>query len=449
MAQQHAGRERYLRILEAGVSALISKGAVVLVNLVSIPIAVRYLGPVQFGIWATITTSLSLLLVLDLGIANTLTNLISEAYALEDQKLAGTYSATAFWMMLGVSAALGLAGRVVWPFLNWNQVFHVESLPQDLTSNSVAVGFAVFLIGMPAGLATKLLGGYQELRSANFFAGGGTVLSLIGVILVARCNYGLPMMVVASSGALVLANLACLLWIWMHHKTWLTPWPAKFQLSVGRRLLHTGGEFFIIQLAGLVVFNCDNFVIAHYAGPAEVTPYNVTWRLVGYASALQTLMLPALWPAYAEAFVREDLGWIRKTFRRVMGSTMSLAALCCAIFLLAGRFLIRHWAGEAAVPSQTLLFWMCVWTLICTFMNNVACLLVAASETRVQAWSSVAGAIANLAISIWLIRTMGSVGVILGTVISYVIFMIGPQTWKAIRVLTSSSKRVSCDSQVY
>src|SRR5579871_140686 len=115
-AMHRSGGNRYVRILQAGVSAVISKGAMLLANLISVPVVIRYLGPMQFGIWATITTSLSLLLVLDLGIANTLTNLISEAYAREDKEIAGVYSSTAFWLVLLVATMLGLTGWLAWPY---------------------------------------------------------------------------------------------------------------------------------------------------------------------------------------------------------------------------------------------------------------------------------------------------------------------------------------------
>lgn len=448
MNEQDDSRRRYRGILEAGASALISKGAVLVANLLTIPIVVRYLGPVQFGIWATITTSVSLLLVMDLGIANTLTNLISEAYALADRKLAGTYSATAFWLMIGVASALAILGCLVWPLVNWNHVFDVKTISRGITSHSVAAAYAVFLLGMPAGLAAKLLGGYQELRTANIFAATGSLGSLVAVALVAKLHGGLPLLVGASAGALVLANAVCLLWIWFQHKPWLRPLPSRFSFVASRRLLHTGSEFFLIQLAGLIVFNSDNLVIAHYVGPAEVTPYNVTWRLVSYAAALQTLMLPALWPAYSEAFVRGDMSWIRRTYRKTMLWTMGLAGGIALIFLMLGRFLIRYWAGSSAVPSLSLLFWMCVWVLISTFMNNVACILVAVSETRLQAWSSMIGAGLNLGLSIWLVRSMGSVGVILGTVISYLVALVGPQAWMAHRVLKYSTPPAACSSGV-
>lgn len=433
--------KRYRRILEAGASAVISKGAVLLVNLISVPIAVRYLGSVGFGLWTTISTSLSLLLVLDIGIANTLTNLISEAYAREDKRLAGAHATTAFWLMSVVALVLGLTGSLAWRFINWGYVFDVNASLRGVASSAVAVAFAVFLIGMPAGLAAKLLGGYQELRTANLFAAAGSVGSLVGIVLVVRLHGGLATLVGASSGSLVLANGVCLLWIWLKHKPWLAPWPSNLSVAAGRRLFNTGSQFFLLQLTGLVVFNSDNLVIAHFAGPAFVTPYSVTWRLVSYASVFQMLMFPALWPAYSEAYVRGDMQWVRKTYWRVMKLTTYTAGAFCIILLALGRVMIHYWAGDAAMPAQSLVIAMCVWVMISTVMGNAACLLAATNEIRLQTWLSATAAILNLVLTIWLVQRIGILGVILGTVLSYLIVIVGPITWKVSQVLQGAALR--------
>ena len=55
--------------------------------LISLPLAVRYLGAERYGVWATVTTTAVWINLLDLGIANTLTNHISRAYALDDKAI--------------------------------------------------------------------------------------------------------------------------------------------------------------------------------------------------------------------------------------------------------------------------------------------------------------------------------------------------------------------------
>jgi len=200
-------------------------------------------------------------------------------------------------------------------------------------------------------------------------------------------------------------------------------------------MLQSGSEFFILQLTGLIVFNSDNFVVAHYLGPVQVTPYSVTWKLVGYAAALQIIITPALWPAYAEAYVRGSFDWIRRTLNLVMLVTMGAAGAACTIFILWGKPIIRLWAGSAAVPDQTLILLMCLWIMISTFMANTSTVLLATNNTRMLAWLSVLAAVLNLATSIWLVQRIGSIGVILGTIGSYGVVLVIPQTWQVLKVL--------------
>jgi len=119
-----AGRTR--RLLDGAISAMLSKGVVVLANLVSIPIAIRYLGAESFGVWMTISAGLSMLLMLDLGVANSLTNFISEAYARDDRDHASTYATTALAVMAAFALLLGGAACWAWPLLDWRKLFHLS-----------------------------------------------------------------------------------------------------------------------------------------------------------------------------------------------------------------------------------------------------------------------------------------------------------------------------------
>jgi len=433
-----AKTQRDKRIFHAGFSAIFCKGIVLGVNAISIPIVVRYLGPEQFGVWITISTTLALIVLLDLGIANAMTNFISEAYTLDDKDLASRYASTGFWVMVLIAVGLGVIGASLWPFVHWGQLFHLSGESNDrLISHSVAAAYVVFIVGLPAGLASKFLSGYQEVRTANIFLAAGALANLAAVIVITQLHGGLIWLVLGSSGALVVTNLCCLGWLWIRHKPWLTPTFRRWHSASVRRMMQNGSEFFILQLAGLVVYNSDNVIIAHYLGPAQVTPYSITWKLVGYAAALQAIIAPALWPAYAEAYLRKDLAWMRRTLRLVMMATMGVAILGSAFFVLWGKTLIRLWAGATSIPSQTLIVLMCVWILICTYCSNISGVLMATGKTKMQAWLSVVAAVLNVVASVWLVQRLGSTGVILGTVGSYVLLLIGPQTWQVIQILRS------------
>lgn len=427
---------RTRRLLQGTFSAVLSKGVVLGCSAISIPIAIRYLGTEDFGVWITISTTLCMLLVFDLGVANSLTNFISEAYARDDREHASTFGTTALGVMSVVALLLAGVAWLIWPLLHWDQLFHLSSPSEAPTvGRAVAAGLAIFLVGLPVGLGPKILGGYQELRVANLFVAAGSLCNLISIIILARLHAGLVAMVIASSASIVGANLICLVWLWCFHKPWMSPRLHHFNREAARRMMQTGSEFFVLQIAGLVVFSSDNLVVTHYLGPSQVASYSVAWRLVGYASVVQMMIMPSLWPAFSEAFDRGDMAWVRRTFHRTMSITMATTLGLSALFALAGRWIVRVWAGKAAVPGEELILLMCVWVLISTFMNNTSTVLVAKGETRLQAWCSLVAAVVNLALSIYWVQRIGAVGVILGTIVSYLIILVIPQTWQTLRVI--------------
>ncbi|HWF65768.1 MAG TPA: oligosaccharide flippase family protein [Acidobacteriaceae bacterium] len=417
-------------------SAIFGKGANLLIGAITVPITVRYLGAEGYGLWMAISSTVSMVIQFDIGIATTLTNLISEAYVRSDKKLAAQYFATALWVILGIVSLLGLVGWLVWPHVNWASLFHVTNpLLVRQAPVAMAVAFIVFLGYLPSGLATRILGGYQELHIANYFGIAGSLLGLLSILAVVYFHLGLPVLVGCFAGSMLASNLACLTWICFVHKPWMKPWPSRFRRAMTRVIFGSGSMFFLIQMANLVVWNSDNIVIAHFRGAAAVTPYSVTWRLVCYITALQTLAVPALWPAYAEAYVRGDIQWVRKTYRRVRWATAALLTVGGAGALFGGQTIIRIWAGPAAVPDIWTLRLMCVWMAVFAFALNQSTLLGATSRVGKQAVMSCIAAAVNLGLSILWVRPWGSVGVLLASILSFVFLILSVQGWEVRRIL--------------
>jgi O-antigen/teichoic acid export membrane protein len=333
---------------------------------------------------------------------------------------------------------------MLWPHINFGALLHIQD--PDLVSeasHAVLISGLLFLCGLPASLAAKALAGYQELHLANLFGAAGNLMALGAIILVVLSRGTLSMLVGAYAGSIALGSLGCLLWVSFAHKPWLKPMPGRVRFDLVQPVLSSGGQFFLIQIAGLVVFNSDNIVISHFLSPAEVTPYNVTWRLITYANTLQILLNQVLWPAYTEAWTRGDMGWIRTTYGRVRWMTVGTLAVACIILIPFGRFIIRTWAGQDAMPSMPLLLLMCGWMAIFAVTTNQASLMGATNRVRRQAVSSVLAAIVNLVLSIYWVKRMGSFGALLGTVVSYIIFVLAVQTIEVRSILRTEAKHAS------
>ncbi len=244
---------------------------------------------------------------------------------------------------------------------------------------------------------------------------------------------------------MLVGTVALNIWLCIWHKPWLRLQLSAIRVSIARKLFREGFMFFVIQIAGLIVFNSDNLVITHYLGASAVTPYSIAWKLAGLASLLQSLLVPSLWPAFSEAYFRRDLPWIVNTYNHVMKATLIVVGGAGLVLGLAGRQIIRLWAGPAAVPSHTLLWCMGIWALILSITVNQASLMVAVKRIKIQAVSSVLAAATNLIVSIILVQKIGVVGVLLATILSYVVFIIVPQNWVVTRILRGQYLELKAD----
>jgi O-antigen/teichoic acid export membrane protein len=290
----------------------------------------------------------------------------------------------------------------------------------------VAVTLAVFLVNFPLSIVSRVLCAYQESRLANSWAAGGSIASLAGLILATHYKWGLVPLIAAYSVSSLLVTAGSAIWLFAFYKPWLRPRVSAVRKESIANLLNVGGMFFVAQIAALLILQTDNVVIAHFLGAQAVTPYSVTWRLFSCSTLLQSLLLQSLWPAYAEAFARGDGAWIRRTFRLNLVSSLAITLAIVVPLICFGSVIIARWAGADAVPSLTLLILMGAWSLIGGAFQSIVCMLNGVGRVKVQMKIGILTAVANIGLSIYFARRFGIEGVILGTLVSYVVFALVP-----------------------
>ena len=397
------------------------------VAFLSVPLTVRYLGSERYGVWMTISTLLTWLSLADIGLGNSLTNALAEAYATNRRDLGKIYVASVFWMLCVASLVIAGASAILWPFVNWGSLVNVSSTSVAAeVGPALAVTLAVSLVNFPLSIVYRVLSAYQETPLANLWFAGASVATLGGLIVATHYEWGLVPLVATYAASSALVTAAGALWLFAFYKPWLRPSLSAVQKNSVTKLLNVGGMFFVAQIAALLILQTDNLVIAHYLGAKSVTPYSVTWRLFSCSTLFQLFLMQSLWPAYAEAFARGDGAWIRQTFRINLVSSLSLTLAIVVPLICFGAWIISRWAGAQAVPSLTLLILMGIWSLIGGAFQSVVCMLNAMGRVKVQMKIGIVTAVVNIGLSIFLVRRLGIEGVILGTLVSYFVFALIP-----------------------
>lgn len=420
-------KERYRRAGLSAATSAAAKGIALVTTAVSVPLTLGYLGSDRFGVWMTLSALIAVLGFTDLGIGNSLLNSVAHAAGRDDRTLVRAYLSSGLVMLLVVAAAFGLLFAAVYDHIPWARVFNVGSAAAlDEAGPAAAVLVVCFLVAMPAGAFHQVRLGLQQGYVNSMFVGGGNIMGLVLVVVAIQMRLGLPWLVLAMAGAPLLATLVNGFAL-VARSPWLRPSLHDMNFAVARSLLRVGLLFLVLQLAVAVAFTSNSLIIAAMIGPSAVADYAVVSKLFMIPTLLVSFALGPLWPAYREALSRGDVQWVRRTFRRSIRLSLSVAGPVSAALVVLGLPVIAVWVGTSSVqPSFGLVVAIGIWTPLSAVGTAVAMLLNGAQVMRFQVVVALLMATANILLSIVLTSRIGVAGVVWGSIIAYSAFELIP-----------------------
>jgi O-antigen/teichoic acid export membrane protein len=428
--------ERYRRIawstLLAGIGKVISMGT----GVISVPLVIGYLSSDQYGMWLTMSSLVAVLGPLDLGIGLGLLTILSDADGRGDRDTARRAVATSLTMLLTIAAVVLFLFAAAYAFIPWRQVFNIKDVAAIGDAGpAAAVLVTSFALGLPLGIIGLIQLAHQSNYISSLWAIAGNLGSLAAIVAVIVLHASLPILVVALTGVGLLAALLNGAALFRYQRPWLRPQRGDVDRKLMRPLLRVGGLFMILQIAGLVGYQLDNFVIAQIMGAGSVQEYAVPVKLFSLAPTLLSFALMPLWPAYRESLARGDWAWISRTLRR----SLLLAAainIPSAIFLtFAGPTVLHLWVGDKVHPTFVLMLGLGLWLAMNTLNGPLAMLLNGANAMGFQAACAILMAVGNVTISIFLVYRIGVSGAVWGSIIAQAVFVVLPSIWYVPRLL--------------
>jgi O-antigen/teichoic acid export membrane protein len=269
--------------------------------------------------------------------------------------------------------------------LNWVQLLNIQNdaIAHEVRSSVLVVATA-FCIGIPLTAFQRVATGLQLGWLTSASASVGSILSLLFVLVASFLKMNLVsfiMMVVISP---LLANLFLALMLRSHIR-FFTVQKHLIDHGLALELFRNGSMFLIPQIAATLMNAVPVVILSSVSGPAAVTPYSLAHRIIGLANQGVGMVLTPLWPAYAEAFVREDINWIKKTFRLSLLLVGLGIPLPCLAFWFYGESLIRLWSSYKGEIGFWFLGAMAAWFAVTTVGQACAMFLNALGRLRGQA----------------------------------------------------------------
>jgi len=387
------------------------------IGLLLVPMTLKAISSTEYGVWLTISSFIGWFSFFDIGLGNGLRNKFAEALAKKEMTLAREYISTTYALMVMISVGISVVFFIANAILDWRVIFNAsESITGELQL-LVPIVFLMFALQFVIQLITTVLLADQRPAISNFLGLVGSILTLVGIVLIDQ--YGVSSLlsfglVFTVSPLLVLIGAHIFLYRGRYQD--LSPTFQYIKFAHAKNLANLGIQFFIIQIAVLILFSTSNMIIAQYFGPNEVTSFNIALKYFGLISSLFVLIVNPFWSAITDAYYRNDILWIKRSINKLM---LVWVGLCClsAVMLIISTEVYALWVGTSIHIPFAVSLVVAVFVIMTTWNSIFASFLNGTGKIRLQLYSAIFVSIINIPLSIYLLGIYGLPGVTLSTII--------------------------------
>jgi O-antigen/teichoic acid export membrane protein len=413
-------RERHRRAaMSAGASAL-AKIVSVSTALISVPLSLHYLGPERYGMWMTMSSLVAMLSFADFGIGNGLLNIVAAAHGREDRPAMREAVSSGFVVLSLIAAVIIIGFATAYPFVPWFRIFNVKTAHAQAEAGPALAAFiCCFALAIPTSIVQRVQIGLQRGFMASLWQCGSSVIALIGVLTAIALHAGLPWLVLAYTGAPLLAAMLNSATFFGIVQRDISPNFRRASRRGAARVASTGLLFFVLQIMVSISYSSDNVIIAQVFGAATVPQYAVPERMFSMITMVVTMMLGPLWPAYGEALARGDIDWARRTLVRSVTLGAGVAALASATLFMIAPTVLRFWVGPLIRPSLFLLAGFGVWKVLEVTGAAISMFLNGAHVVRAQVIIATITSFTGLTLKLFLVHRIGVAGLVWSTITVY------------------------------
>jgi O-antigen/teichoic acid export membrane protein len=430
------GSQRSILVKKNIIGNFFTKGLNVIISLLYVPITLDLLNPTRYGIWMTLTSLIAWISVFDIGLGNGLRNKLTEALTLKDFEKAKKYISTTYALLSIIVISVLIIFLVVNHWISWSYILNTS--PSFTLEINQLVVFVAILFGLRFVLntITTIFIANQQTALGSFIETMGNLLGLIAICGLAITHHtSLFLFGIVAMLAPVLIYILTTVFFFRTKFKFIQPSIKYIDFSHAKELAGLGVQFFVIQIAALIIFQTSNLLISHFFSPEEVTPYNIVFKYFSILTLAWSIIIAPLWSAFTQAVTLNDFTWIKSTLIKL--NRLALITICVIILMVVvAKPIISIWTNNQISTPSTLLWIFGVYTFISVWNNIYAFFLNGISATKVQIITSIFASIIHIPLAIFFVRYchFGSEGVVLSMSISLSFFAIaGPlHTYKLI-----------------
>jgi|HubBroStandDraft_6_1064221.scaffolds.fasta_scaffold32355_4 O-antigen/teichoic acid export membrane protein len=402
------------KVLQGSVANLIRVLLSMLVSLVLPPFLVHHMAPAEYSAWVLILQLSAYVNLLDFGLQTAIGKYVAEYEASGDREASHHLVSTSF-TILAVAAAIacGALAAMVWSV---PRLFHQmpPGLVGDVRIALLAVGLST-AVALPFGIFLSTFTGLQRYVFPTIVATVSRVGTAATLILLLLLHRGLVQLALAMAGF----NVATAITQFIGWRRFVKERVGFSFLSFHRtsavRLAKYGSVLSIWTLAMFFISGLDIVIVGHYHY-ADTGFYSVASGAANFMLVLVSSVFGPLVPAVSSM---QSSSTPARIGNLCVKTTRYCVLLLCLLGLplffgaypLLSLWVTKRYAVQSALYLEVLVLGNVVRQLAFPYILVV----VATGKQHLATVGGIVEAGVNVALSIWLVQKIGTVGVALGT----------------------------------
>jgi O-antigen/teichoic acid export membrane protein len=420
------GHARSVQAKKHVLASFAIKGGNILISFLLVPLTITYLDQTRYGIWLTLSSVVMWINFFDIGLGNGMRNKFAQAKARGDMDKARIYVSTTYAAMFLIMGSVFLVFLGIYPLVNWSRVLNTpDNLGVEIGSVVLLV-FGFFCLRFVLKLLGKLLIADQRPSLNLAFNLGAGIISILVIYFLTKTTEGSLLYVSATlSAAPVLVLLLASVIFFRGRYRQFRPSLKYVRMSEFRSLMGLGSQFFLIQLASVMLFTTDNMIITQILGPEEVTTYNIAHKYFHIIPIAFGIITTPLWSAFTEAYTKGEYDWIKNVINKSL-KLWGVVVGVVILMVLGSNLFYQFWVGDKVQVPMGLSMAMALFVSLSTLNSIFVTFINGVGKLRLQIFTAIFSILVNIPLS-YLFAVplgLGLSGVILATTCSILLSLV-------------------------
>lgn len=378
-------------IIYGSLLSVLQNGVKITTSLISIPLAINYLGKERYGLWLLTSSTLLFITFLDAGLLPTIKNKMSEAFGKNDKEKfryysTGIISTSILIALIGGLLAVGIS------FINWINIFEVSD--PDIAKEVNPLVMMIFFIGIMSislGAVDNIFVARMRIVKIQIYAIIASITCFCLLLVGIKLKVSFSVLVLMNSAPLLCYRMLLLVELFFSERELIVP-----QFSTLGKLLKEvfplSSAFFGIKIAELVLSMLPNLIVAKLLGLSSVAIFGVATRLASIPLLLETAILPVFWPVFTIAWSKSEINWLRNKLKQLVMLTLVFFCIYTVTIVIFGTTVIKWWThGKLLVPKEVLLA-LCILVTVQATVYWLSTFLHSISDFRYELFCHLASA---------------------------------------------------------